>query len=490
MSFIQVKNIRFSYGDRPIIHWEGKFTVYDGDRIGIVGVNGSGKSTLMKLLNGTIQPDEGSVSLSTSYAIIEQLQQVQEDNQLITGENRSRWAIPDHDGKSFSGGEETRSRIASAMESEAPLLFADEPTSHLDHEGIVLLEKTLNHYPGAILLISHDRELMDAVCTIILEVEEGKVTAYTGNYSDYQHQKAINLKRAQFEYEHYREEKQRLEQAARHKEEQARKQKSKPSRMSHKEARLGKAKGQNAKAKVIRSAKAVLSRVEALEVKDRPILPEPVKFDVSAHIPIASKEILKLEEASITIEGRELFHPVSFTIRPCMKTAVLGPNGCGKSTLLQAIMNGGEGIQTAPRCRMGYYDQKLEHLIATDTVLQTVSKYSRYSESQLRNLLARLGFRKDAVFKRIEQLSGGEKVKAALAQLFFGEYNLLLLDEPTNYLDAITREQLEAVLNSYPGALLFSTHDRRLVRSIASHYLVYEEKDFHLTIEIPASFAE
>ncbi len=478
MPIIQVKDITFSYGDRTLLQWEGKFAIYDGDRIGIVGVNGSGKSTLMQLLCGTLQPDRGTVTVNSNFAVIEQISE--DTDHRVTGENRSWWSVPERERGAFSGGEETRMKIASALETQAPLLFADEPTSHLDHEGTLQLQKVLQHYTGAVVLISHDRDLMDAVCTMIIEVEEGKVTVYTGNYSEYRQQKAMNLQRAQFEYEHYREEKARLEQAARHKMEQAHKQKGKPARMSHKEASLGIAKAQNAEAKRVRSAKAVLARMDHMEIKERPIVPEPVKFDVNAHVPIASKDILRLEDVRIARDSQELFPPLTFTIRPGMKTAILGPNGCGKSTLLQTIKDGAKGIATAPRCSMGYFDQKLGHLEETDIVLQTVSKHSRYSDSQLRNLLARMGFRKDAVFKRIGQLSGGEKVKAALAQLFFGEYNLLMLDEPTNYLDALTREQLETVLESYPGTLLFATHDMRLANKIASHCLKYEEGEFRL----------
>jgi macrolide transport system ATP-binding/permease protein len=473
---IQVKDLTFTYGDRVLLRWEGKFAIYDGDRIGIVGLNGSGKSTLMQLLCGAIQPDKGSVTVNSNYAVIEQL--ADEASQPVTGENRSRWSIPDNEGTAFSGGEETRLKIASALERQAPLLFADEPSSHLDVEGMLHLQQALRHYPGAVVLISHDRELMDAVCTFIVEVEEGKVTVYTGNYSDYQRQKTMNLQRAIVEYDQYREEKERLEQAARHKVEQAHKQKGKPARMSHKEAKLGKAKAQNAEAKRIRSANAVLTRAEQLEVKERPIIPEPVKFDVNAHVPVPSKEILRLEAVRVERDGRALFQPLTFTLKPGMKAAIVGPNGCGKSTLLHTIKEGGAGITTAPRARIGFFDQKLEHLVDTDSVFQTVSKYSQYADAQLRNLLARLGFRGDSVFRRIAQLSGGERVKAALAQLFFGEYNLLLLDEPTNYLDAITSEQLESVLASYPGTLLFATHDRRLVKQIASHTLAYESGIF------------
>lgn len=485
MPFIQVKDIVFSYGDRTILRWDGKFAIYDRDRVGIVGVNGSGKSTLLKLLSGVIQPDRGTITIHTNYAVIEQLSE--DMGHELSGENRSLWSIPARQDQLFSGGEETRLKIAAAMEERAPLLFADEPTSHLDQDGTILVEKTLQQYPGTVVLISHDRDLMDAVCTIIIEVEEGIVTTYTGNYSDYMHQKKKNLQRAAFEYDQYREEKSRLEQVARNKEEQARKQKKKPSRMSHKEARLGKAKAQDAQAKVIRSAKANRTRIDHLVEKERPIVPEPVKFNVNAHVPIASKEILRLEAVHVVREGRALFPPITFTIRPGMKTAILGPNGCGKSSLLSVIRDGAEGIKTAPRCSIGYYDQKLEQLVAKDTVLQTVRKHSRYSDSELRNLLARLGFRKDSVFQRMEQLSGGEKVKAALAQLFFGEYNLLLLDEPTNYLDALTREQLEEVLYNYPGTILFATHDRRLVESIASHSLVYEEGSFQIKEGTPLS---
>ncbi|MCD9021853.1 ribosomal protection-like ABC-F family protein [Cohnella silvisoli] len=485
MPIILVKDITFSYGDRELLRWDGKFAINDGDRIGIVGVNGSGKSTLMQLLAGKKQPDRGTVTVNSNFSIIEQI--ADEVSTPLTGVNRSWWSVPDEDRETFSGGEETRMKIAAALEEHAPLLFADEPTSHLDLTGTIQLRKSLQHYPGAVVLISHDRELLDAVCNNILEVEEGKVTAFTGNYSDYQQQKANNLQRAQFEYEQYREEKKRLEQAARHKVEQAHKQKGKPARMSNKEARLGIAKAQNAEAKRIRSANAVLSRLEHMDVKERPILPDPVNFDVNAHVPIASKEILRLESVRVTREQRELFPPLTFTLKPGMKTAVIGPNGCGKSTLLHTIKEGAEGITTAPRASIGFFDQKLEHLVATDTVLQAVSKHSRYSDTQLRNLLARLGFRKDSVFRLIRQLSGGEKVKAALAQLFFGQYNLLLLDEPTNYLDALTREQLETVLAAYPGTLLFATHDMRLVKRVASHTLTYDNGIFRFAEAFPPS---
>lgn len=463
MLIMEAMQLECHIGERCLFRLEEALRIHRQERVGIVGVNGAGKSTLMAVLAGRLQPDGGTVRRIGTLA---EIRQEEEAGMLQDSANR------------LSGGERTRERIQRALQQQADLLLADEPTSHLDMDGIAALERALAEYTGAIVLISHDRALLDAVCTRIIEVEEGHIRQYKGNFSDYRVQKQARTDRAMVEYEHYAQEKRRLERAAIQKAESSRQMKKKPSRMSYKEANLGKERANSRQAKVDSAVQAIHKRIELLEVKEKPRVVDRPLFDMQVHAPIRSKEVFRVEQVGKQFGTRLLFEPLNASIRPGMRVALIGANGAGKTTLLRMLLDQEpqDGITRSPACKLGYYDQQLEGLQADRTILDEVKSISAYDEERIRTLLARMLLRREDVFKRIGDLSGGEKVKVALAKLFMSDSNVLLLDEPNNFLDLFAREELGQVLKEYPGTLLFSTHDRALVDEVATHLLLIEDK--------------
>lgn len=458
MFVLETYQLKKWVADRLLFSLE-RLQIKAGQKIGVVGVNGAGKTTLLRVLSGELPPDEGKV---LSQGTTGWIRQMEEQERLEDGPS------------ALSGGERTRRKVIRALAEKPELLFADEPTSHLDTESVEWLEKELIKYPGAVLLISHDRALLDAVCTKIIEVENGKVRLYHGNYSEYRRQKEEELERARFEYEQYVAEKKRLTKVVAEKKQKARSMEKPPKGMSASEARLisNKGKANSARAKMEKQAKAIESRIEKLAKKEKPVELPTVQFDLNVYRPIKGKNALRIENMSKRFEKKVLFHQLTCTIPNGKKVAVLGKNGVGKSTLLQMIASEADGVHLSPSAKIGYFHQQLANLDETKSILDNVKESSPYSEQLIRTVLARLLFQREAVYKTVGVLSGGEKVKVALAKVFLSDANLLLLDEPTNFLDIFTREQLETVLQAYPGTILFASHDRQLIRKLADHMLI------------------
>jgi macrolide transport system ATP-binding/permease protein len=468
MLLLEAAGLEKSYKGKCILKQSEPFQLFNKERIGLVGLNGTGKSTFLKLLTGAEEADSGYVHLFGTFAVVSQFE---ENAQMITSRSEGLWDLK---GKSFatmSGGEKTRTQIAAALEQQPDILILDEPTSHLDMDGMDQLAKVLNHHQGAVLLVSHDRAFLDMVCTKIIELDQQTFTLYQGNYSEYLVQKEQKLERQQFEYEQYIKEKERLKNAAKEKVSKAKNMKDKPARMSHSEAKLGKGKVQWAKKSLEKSSKVIEKRIEMLEKKEKPKEQPEIDFDIQRFSVIYGKQALGVKELSVCFGDRQLFTDLSFSIKPGMKVVLTGKNGTGKSTLLEAIYRGHENIEKSKQLKIGYFHQHLNILDDSKSILENVMENSLYDETWVRTILARLLFKREDVFKKVEVLSGGEKMKTALAKLFLNDHNLLLLDEPTNYMDLFTREALEEVLIAYPGTFILATHDRRLMEKAATHVL-------------------
>ena len=237
MLLVECRNLKKSYGDRLILDIEN-LCIYDHDRIGIVGVNGAGKTTLLNLLSKRIEPDEGWVKLYGRCSYISQLEPPQEA--IIQPEIASKFQVHQTYRESMSGGEKTRFKLAAGLSHNNAIIFADEPTSNMDIEGIQLVESSLAKFAGALVLISHDRDLLDSLCTKIIEIERGKIKTYSGNYSKYIKQKTEEQNLAQFEYEQYVKEKKRLERTIISIREKGKSMRKTPRRMGNSEARLHK----------------------------------------------------------------------------------------------------------------------------------------------------------------------------------------------------------------------------------------------------------
>lgn len=473
MLLLEARNIEKSFGDRLIVAAE-KLEVFYGDRIGIVGQNGAGKSTLMQMLAGLQEPDAGQINRYGSAAMIPQIEEAEDAADTAKHLTR-KWGISQVHTQ-MSGGEKVRLKIAAAMEQQAPLLFADEPTSHLDLTGIRQLEEALSAYEGAVILISHDRQLLDQLCSRIWEIEGGKLIEYKGNYSEYREQKEQRREREWFEYEEYRRERERLTQAILDTKQRADKIKKAPKRMGNSEARLHKGKVSEVRGKVQKPVRALESRLARLEKKEKPRELPPLKFEANHQGELHGRTVIQVEKVSRRVETKTLFEQLSFSIRPGQKVAVIGGNGTGKSTLLSMIASQAEGIHVSPSSKIGYFSQTLSILDENESIWKNVRESSNYPETTIRTALARMLFTRDDILKPVSVLSGGERVKTALAKVFLGDYNVLLLDEPTNFLDIPAQEELERILAEYPGTLLFASHDRKLIHRLADAVLCLDEQ--------------
>ncbi|MFC0235839.1 ribosomal protection-like ABC-F family protein [Fictibacillus phosphorivorans] len=471
MLLLEAKHLEKSYDGKLILKQTELLQLFANDRVGLVGLNGTGKSTFLKLLAETEERDAGTVQHYGTLAIVSQFEQ---GEQSITSKSEAAWNLQGKSYDTMSGGERTRTQIAAALEQNPDILILDEPTSHLDVEGMDQLAEVLQHFKGALLLVSHDRVFLDMVCTKIIDLDQQTFTTYPGNYSDYLIQKDQQLKRKHFEYEQYVKEKTRLEKTAIEKAVKAKDMKNKPSRMSYSEAKLGKGKLQNAKRSLEKKSKVIEKRIEMLDKKEKPKKQQNVEFDIQRFSRVHGKQVLAVKDLTLGFNGKQLIKNLTFSVKPGMKIVLTGKNGTGKSTLLQEIYNGNETIVKSNQLKVGYFHQHLNILDPLKSILENVMEHSLYDETWVRTVLARMLFKREDVFKRVEVLSGGEKMKTALAKLFLSDYNVLLLDEPSNYLDLFTREALEEVLVAYPGTFILATHDRRLMEKTATHILELE----------------
>ena len=469
---VECRNLKKSYGDRLILDIEN-LCVYDQDRIGIVGVNGAGKTTLLNLLSQRIEPDEGWVKLYGKCSCISQLEPPEEE--AIQQEIASKFKVPQIYHTSMSGGEKTRFKLAAGLSQNNTIIFADEPTSNMDIEGIQLVENSFAKFSGALVLISHDRDLLDSLCTKIIEIEEGKIKIYSGNYSEYIKQKTGERELAQFEYEQYVKEKKRLERVIISTREKVKSMRKNPRRMGNSEARLHKMGSQKAKANLDRTVKNVESRIQHLEVKEKPSKIEKIKLDIGDVQKLYNKVIIEGKELNKSFGEKVIFKNAQFHVEKGVKAGLIGPNGCGKTTLLKMILNQEPPIKIAPNVRIGYFSQELSILEENMSILDNVMAESVYEESFVRILLARLLFKGDSVYKKVRILSGGERVKVSFAKIICSDFNLLILDEPTNYLDLNSLEVVEEVLGEYEHSLLFVSHDRRFINSVANQIMTIED---------------
>jgi macrolide transport system ATP-binding/permease protein len=471
MLLINAINVKKYYGDRLVLGFE-ELRVYKDDRIGIVGLNGAGKTTLMGILAGIILADEGNVKLYADYSYITQLGIAEEnaDDHL-----EKVFGVKDKEVDHLSGGEVTRKKIAAMLGKRSGILLADEPTCNLDLEGILLAEKKLAEFDGALLLISHDRELLDKLCTRIIEIEDGAINHYTGNYSAYMQQKEAVRKHKQAEYDKYVEERESLEQAVRILQGNAKKMKKAPNRMGNSEARLHKRSATEKQEKLHRSVSGIKTRLDKLTVREKPDETERMKLTFHMAENPVSKVLIRGEKINVVFGERILFKDLEFEILKGSKTALVGKNGAGKTTLIRMIVSEDERIKRASGLKIAYLSQDLSIINDNQTVLQNVLSVSYYPEWISRTILSQMLFNRDEVNKKAAALSGGERVKLSIAKLLVSDANLLILDEPTNYLDIYSMEAVEEVLKEYKGTMLFTSHDRRFVDNIADCKIVIDD---------------
>ncbi|HHW31214.1 MAG TPA: ABC-F type ribosomal protection protein [Clostridiaceae bacterium] len=475
MLILEAGNVKKYYGDRLIIEFD-ELKVYIGDKIGIIGQNGAGKTTLMNILSGEVEPDEGFVRQYCNITYIRQFsdEMINADQKILSEFNLSQKLNQ----KVYSGGEKTRIKIANAFSNENLLLFADEPTANLDYKGIELLKQKLYNI-DSFLLISHNRDLLDSLCNKIIEVREGKIKIYNGNYSAYKEQHELELRGAEQEYEKYISEKTKLENAIKDRQNKSKSMKKAPRRMGNSEARLHKREANEKQEKVDNAVNSLKTRLQKLEVKEKPRELPQIKLDFSLTNPPENKIVISAEKLNFSYGEKVIFNNAKFQIYKGSKTALWGENGTGKTTLLNLIYkrfceDTHKDIYIVPKARIGYFHQNFENLVYNKSVLENVMMDSVQNQTVARTILARLLISGDDVYKKVGVLSGGEKIKVSFAKLFVSAANVILLDEPTNYLDMKSIEALENVLGSYEGTVLFVSHDISFVNAVADRLFVIE----------------
>ena len=452
MLLIEAQNIKKYYHDRKIIEFDD-FKVYSGDKIGIVGQNGSGKTTFLNILSGEVETDEGYVRRFCDITYIRQFsdEEIEADQKEISRMNLSQIA----DQAVCSGGELTRIKIANAFSKNNLLVFADEPTSNLDFRGVEILKERLSQV-DSMLLISHNRDLLDSLCNKTLEIRDGKIKIYNGNYSFYKEQRGIEQKNEMVEYEKYVSEKTKLTNAIENRQRRSGKMRKAPKRMGNSEARLHTRQANEKQEKIHNAVNSLRTRLKKLEVKESPKELPMIQLDFSLTNPPANRIVISAENFSFSYGKKKIFQNTGFRIFNGSKTALLGENGVGKTTLLNLIAGSGNGsIKIVPKARIGYFYQGFENLQQNMTVLDNVMAESVQSQTVARTILARLLITGDDVYKKVEVLSGGEKIKVSFAKLFVSSANVFLLDEPTNYLDMSSIEALENMLSCYEGTVFF-----------------------------------
>jgi ATP-binding cassette, subfamily F, member 3 len=352
---------------------------------------------------------------------------------------------------SLSGGQRTRLALGKLLLTKPDLLILDEPTNHLDIETLTWLEQYLQNYPGAILVVSHDRYFLDKIVTEVYELSRTSIKKYTGNYSSYLQQKAENYERELKLYEKQQEEVAKLKDFIQR---------------------------NIARASTTKRAQSRRKQLEKMQLMDKPAGDEKsasFSFEIERQ---SGNEVLTAEQVSIGYrEGEPIVQNIHFRITRGESIALVGPNGIGKSTLLKAIikklpLQSGE-FRYGSNVKIGYYDQEQANLSSNKRVLDELwDEYPLKSEKEIRTVLGNFLFSGDEVLKPVSALSGGEKARLALAKLMMEKANFLILDEPTNHLDLDSKEVLENALIDYPGTILFVSHDRYFINRIATK--VYE----------------
>ena len=415
------------------------FHLEDKEKAAIVGINGSGKTTLLRCILGIEEADEGSIAFSKE----KKMDYLAQQHADIETENE------DYD--TLSGGQKTRKRLEEILQEKPDLLILDEPTNHLDIGSIQWLEKVLKRYDGAVLLVSHDRYFLDRIVTKVIDLERGKVRMYQGNYSAYAEKKR-QLREA--EWKAFQ---------------------NQQAEIKHQEAVIEKLKQFNREKSIKRaeSREKMLSKVERLEKPEE--LENEMKLLFSPR-ESSGNDVLMAKELGKSYDGKRLFSHGTFSLKKGEHVALIGDNGTGKTTLLK-ILNGlvqaDEGeFRLGSKVKIAYYDQEHAVLDMEKTLFDEIQdSYPDMNNTKVRNVLAAFLFTGDDVYKRIQDLSGGEQGRVSLAKLMLSDANFLILDEPTNHLDIQGKEVLEEAIRNYEGTVLYVSHDRYFINKTATRII-------------------
>ncbi|GGD20555.1 ribosomal protection-like ABC-F family protein [Pontibacillus salipaludis] len=461
MRLLHANHIHYSIADRTLLHIN-ELSINKGDRIGLIGRNGQGKTLLLHYLLGKTEATT-RVKLYGRVASFDQLDLNRED---------LNW-------DQLSGGEKTLQKLEELFSKEADLLFLDEPTNNLDWKHIEQLERTLLSCKSSYVIVSHDRKLLNQVCTSIWELDEGKLSHYKGNFSTYEKAKQIEINQQQEAYEKYTKERKRLTKRIHQKEQQSKGMNKPPSRMGNSEWQLHKGKAKGQQQKIQRVTKVIQERLDRLESVEKPFEWSDLKMTNHSMEPISNKHVLSAQNLSASTASTLLYRIDRLSLKTGSKTALIGSNGSGKTTLLKQLMTDSDYVSMPKQARVGYFAQVIEELSQDQTILQYVKQDSLLPEHIIRTILGRLRFHREDVNKPIEVLSGGERAKTAIAKLLSGQFNVLILDEPTNHLDLEAITALEQLMNDFSGTVLYVSHDRRFVEQTATNLWLLQNHTIH-----------
>jgi len=480
----ELENVELAFLNKQVLDIS-RLAIHQFDRIGVVGKNGSGKSTLLKLLAGEITQDKGTVKRMIDFAYFDQLSSG--GNEEADDNLRGKLTVPKTSPHNFSGGEHTRQKLAALFSNYQEGMLIDEPTTHLDQDGKKFFLDELTYYYGALVIVSHDRYVLDQLVTKIWEIEDGEVIEYTGNYSDYTAQKELAKEQQQEQHEKYMKEKSRLIKAAEEKKAKADKvtqasKRVKKSEVKEKPNKMFMTKSKDTIQKGIqRAAKALEQRVDQLEAIEAPKPDHIIRFNKPKALQLHNKFPIMADQLTLTAGDKTLLHKARFQFPLGHTVAITGSNGSGKTTLLHHILQRGEGLTISPKAVFGMYEQMEYQFTENQTVLEYMKKNSDDHESNIRSVLNKMDFKDTDLKKNIRYLSGGEAIRLVLCQLFLGRYNILILDEPTNFLDVFSIEALEEFLHGYEGTVLLVSHDRTFIEKVAD--VVYVLEDHKVKLE-------
>ncbi|MCL2620034.1 MAG: ABC-F type ribosomal protection protein [Defluviitaleaceae bacterium] len=470
---IKATDIHVEHAGRDILHISN-LELYAHDRIGLVGANGAGKSTLLQVLLGETQPAGCKIQRLGEIAYIKQIDDI-DVNAVGDLGVLSRMGLSGINTDNMSGGEETRAKIAQAFSDGVHAIFADEPTSHLDRGGIDLLVGQIKAFDGAIMTVSHDRYFLDQVVNKIWELKDGRITEYWGNYSQYRQQKDEEAQRQQDLYDQAQLERGRLQRSAEEirKQSDSKKKQKGVKAFTPNEGGKGHAKSPGTKQKRASVASQNLERrAEALSEIAPPERLRTINFRQSSTLMLHNKFPVTGEGISLSFGERVIFDHANFTIPLGAKVAFIGDNGTGKTTMLKMIANRHDNLTISPKAEFGYFEQTGYKFTTNQSVIAFMEENSDYNQSEIRAVLASVGFTSQDIKKSLRVLSGGEIIKLLMSKMLLGRYNILLLDEPSNYLDIGSLEALGGMMKAYAGTIIFVTHDKRLVENVAD--LTYE----------------
>lgn len=475
---LKLKNISLSFGNKDIFDIEN-MSAYMNDRIAITGNNGAGKSTLLKIIAGEFKEFTGKVQRETEFNYLSQIGEENESTDNYTDyEMLSRMNVPEN--KNLSGGEEMKFRLVQTLSNYKMGLLLDEPTTHLDYEGIKYLIRELEYYYGTLIFVSHDRNFINSLATKIWEVSDGTVTEYTGNYNDYEeikNQEKLELERA---HENVLKEKERLNAAINKQKAKAEKMMSgsKGKGQDIKPDRLSSSKQKDTVQKqAFKTAKAMESRVEQLQNTKLPESQKELAFPMSKAMELHNKFPIMGQNITVERGGNILLDKVSFQFPLGETIAITGNNGSGKSSLLADIIEGGNNFDISPKVVIEQYRQMDYKLYGNESTVGFLMRHTAMNEPIVRSMLVSLGFPPDEVMKPVNKLSGGEATRVSLALMFVKPSNVIILDEPTNFIDLITIEALEKFIKAYQGTIILTSHDQYFLERTADQiYSIKNQK--------------